>query len=287
MSPPTPHDSISRSQLAAWGLLDQVVRIETMDILLSQQPALDKQELEQLTTLWCQQKNIKSQEELEQWCQHYGLNLQQWQQLIMRPRQWLHWCEQEFKDKIKTHFLKRKSHLDRVTYSLIRVKDEDLAWELFHRIKEDRYSFQELAKAHSQGPERHSGGLLGPVPLSQPHPHLSELLRISEPGKLWQPKKLEGWWVIVRLEHRHGARFNDLNEHLSLELGELHLNALMAQSKPDEQSGADKSSSEQSGLLHPLASLHLLNRRGFKQHGAPKQHSSEGSLPPPARRSQD
>lgn len=269
-----PNDSISRSQLAAWGLLDQVVRMEAMDALLHQQPSLPPEDLQQLTQQWCQQKNINSNDELAHWLREHGLSLEQWQRLIMRPKQWMRWCEQEFKGRIKTHFLKRKTHLDRVTYSLIRVKDEDLAWELFHRIKEGEECFRQLAREHSEGQERHSGGLLGPVPLSQPHPHLSELLRISEPGKLWQPKKLEGWWVIVRLEQHLGARFGDLNEHLSLELGELHLNDLIAQNKPQAPTQQPRSGQGASRFGNPLATLHALNKQGFHRHKAPKQHAS-------------
>lgn len=262
-----PNDFISRSQLAAWGLLDQVIRLETMDTLLQHQPSLSPAELEPLTMRWCQEHNISSGEELTHWRHDHGLSLEQWQQLIMRPKQWMRWCKQEFKGRIKTHFLQRKTHLDRVIYSLIRVKDEELSWELFQRIKEEEACFRQLASEHSEGHERNCGGLLGPVPLSQPHPHLSELLRISEPGKLWPPKKLEGWWVIVRLEQRLGARLGDLSEHLALELGELHINSLIEKSHAQLPSKAVSSGQQTVRHGNSFASQHTLNKQ-------PSHHNS-------------
>jgi len=242
---PNTQQWISRQQLAAWGLLDQVVRMEALDALLQDHPAPTAEEMQTLTQQWCEQQNLKTIGELEQWRQHQGLSLEQWQQLIARPKRWLRWCEGKFKHKVKTHFLRRKARLDRVTYSLIRVKDEDLAWELFHRIQANEHTFHDLARTHSEGHERESGGLLGPVPLSQPHPYLAELLRISQPGKLWTPKKLEGWWVVVRLEQHHTARFSDLRSMLSLELGEEHLKGLL---KP---SSAATSFSTAPRMAHP------------------------------------
>jgi hypothetical protein len=57
---------------------------------------------------------------------------------------------------------------------------------------------------------------------------VAELLRVSQAGQLWAPRKLEGWWVILRLEEHHGARYSDVSHQLLLELGEQHLNALVA-----------------------------------------------------------
>ena len=44
------------------------------------------------------------------------------------------------------------------------------------------------------------GGEIGPLPLSNAHPLLSKLLQISKSGQLWPPKKVDDWWIIVRLE---------------------------------------------------------------------------------------
>ena len=66
-----------------------------------------------------------------------------------------------------------------------------------------------MAARYSEGDERESGGLIGPVALSQAHPALVEKLRISQPGQLWTPFFLVDIWIILRLDHWQGARLDD------------------------------------------------------------------------------
>ncbi len=102
--------------------------------------------------------------------------------------------------KLESYFLSCKSQLDKVIYSLIRTKDMGVAQELYFRIQAGEQSFAELAREYSQGPESQTGGLIGPVELSTPHPTLAKMLRVSQPGQLWPPMHLGEWVAIARLE---------------------------------------------------------------------------------------
>jgi len=108
--------------------------------------------------------------------------------------------QQQWGDRVESYFLERKTKLDRAIYSLLRTKDVGMAQELYCRLLEEEASFEELARQYSQGPEAKTGGLVGPVELSNPHPTLAKMLSIGEPGKLWPPTLLKEWYVIVRLE---------------------------------------------------------------------------------------
>ncbi|MFN6296838.1 MAG: peptidylprolyl isomerase, partial [Microcystis sp.] len=68
------------------------------------------------------------------------------------------------------------------------------------RIQDRENSFAELAKKYSQGAEAETGGLIGPVELSSPHPQIGQILKASKPGQLWPPTQVGEWVVIVRLE---------------------------------------------------------------------------------------
>jgi hypothetical protein len=221
-------DCISHSQLAAWGVLEHVLRLQAMDLLLEELPNPCAEERDSLLQQWCTTLRLSTGEQLAAWLQAHGLTHEQWQQRVLRPTLWLHWCRRAFQHKLKSYFLQRKSQLDQVSYSLIRVQDEDLACELFLQIREREATFEALASTHSEGPERLQGGRIGPVPTTHPHTCVAELLRVSQPGQLWPPRKLEGWWVILRLEEHHGARYNDVCDQLCLELGEQHLTSLVA-----------------------------------------------------------
>ena len=114
-----------------------------------------------------------------------------------------------FSDDVELRFLECKNDLDNIHYSLIRLQDGDLAFELHQRLIEAEASFEELATAYSEGPERNEQGRIGPVPLSQPHPLLMNVLRTSQPGQIREPILINDTWVIVRLDQWNGARLDD------------------------------------------------------------------------------
>ena len=222
-------ESYSAEQLAAWGLLRQAKREAAIDQCISSIPVPAANQLKALLDQWCQQQKIDSAEALKRWQQKQGLNQQQWQELVMRRWRWLCWCEQTFEAKLNSHYLERKNQLDKVSYSLLRVKSQHLATELHLRIKEGEASFEDIASEYSEGPERQQGGRLGPVPLSQPHPMLAKLLQVSTVGQLWPPKQLENWWIVVRLDELHCTELNPaLKQQLLLELGDRHLEEQLA-----------------------------------------------------------
>ena len=114
-----------------------------------------------------------------------------------------------FAEDVELRFLARKTDLDAIHYSLIRVRDGNLAFELHQRLIEAEEDFGTLASTYSEGPERDNHGQLGPVPLSQAHPVLVDKLRTSQPGQLWEPFFLKDIWVILRLDQWVGARLDE------------------------------------------------------------------------------
>ena len=116
---------------------------------------------------------------------------------------------QAFSDEVELRFRANKLDRDQIHYSLIRVRNGDLAFELHQRLQEGEASFEDLAAAYSEGEERYNGGSVGPVPLSQAHPQVAEKLRISQPGQLLPPFFLVDIWLILRLDSWQGARLDE------------------------------------------------------------------------------
>lgn len=106
---------------------------------------------------------------------------------------------------LESYFLTHKSKLDKVIYSLLRTPHQEIATELYFRIEAGEQSFAECARTYSQGAEAQTGGLLGPMELSAPHPTIAKMLSISQPGQLHSPIQLGEWFVILRLEKFIGA----------------------------------------------------------------------------------
>jgi hypothetical protein len=120
---------------------------------------------------------------------------------------------------LPAYFLKRKTALDRVVYSVLRLRDAALAQELYLRIKEGEEAFAHLAAQHSEGPESHTGGIIGPIALGTLAPELTKLLAASQPGQLRPPTQIGEWIVITRVEKRWAAEFDEnVQRQLLLEL---------------------------------------------------------------------
>ena len=164
---------------------------------------------------FCQKHQLTSPEAKEGWLKNQNITDADLVQLAERPVLVEKFKQDKWSKKVKTHFMERKSGLDRVIYSLLRTQDEGLAHELYYRILEGEQTFAECASEYSQGPEARSGGLLGPVPLIQPHPAIGKLLSVSQPGQLWAPRPLAEWFIIVRLEEFRPAQLDEpMRQHL-------------------------------------------------------------------------
>ena len=93
----------------------------------------------------------------------------------------------------------QKKQLDKVVYSLLRVKDGFLARELYLRIASHEANFSDLASEYSEGNEAKTKGIIGPVPMNQASFTIRKLLT-SRPGHLNEPFNIGEWWLIARLE---------------------------------------------------------------------------------------
>jgi parvulin-like peptidyl-prolyl isomerase len=211
----------SNRDLAKAGLLEAAWRHRLMEQAVAKIPDPTVEETQQALQAFCQQIQVQDQDQLQAWLQLRGLSEEDLQFMAQLPVRWRQWCEERYSGSLEHEYLRRKAEFDEVTYSLLRLKDGDLAAELHQQLQEGEVAFEQLASQFSEGPEKRTGGKIGPVPLSTPHPALAKLLEISQVGQLWPPKQLEGWWIVVRLEDRKGAQLDEaLQRRLILEQGE-------------------------------------------------------------------
>jgi parvulin-like peptidyl-prolyl isomerase len=149
---------------------------------------------------FCQQHQLNSDADLQVWlnCNHLTdldfIDLATRQDRIetFKQNQWGH--------QLESYFLKHKRNFDRAIYSLIRMRDWQMAQEIYFRIAAGEQSFADLAQEYSQGTEAQTGGLVGPVELGTLHPGFVQKLITSQLGQLSPPGKLGDWIIIVRME---------------------------------------------------------------------------------------
>tara|TARA_Y100001968_G_C19449516_1_gene767569 strand:+ start:157 stop:867 length:711 start_codon:yes stop_codon:yes gene_type:complete len=213
------------NKIASWGLLRQIKAEEIIDQNISSIRLPNQDEFNNIVKRWCSFNRIESEEALNLWKISNGLTGEKWEVFIIRKWQWSFWCINNFEDRISNYYLERKSYLDMIEYSIIRVKNQNLANELFLRINEKEENFEDIASKYSEGAEKNTNGHIGPVPLGNANPLLSHLLQISEEGKVCSPRMIDNWWVIVRKEKLLNTSLDDeIIQKLALELGGVFLN---------------------------------------------------------------
>jgi parvulin-like peptidyl-prolyl isomerase len=118
---------------------------------------------------------------------------------------------------LKTRFLKSKSQLDRVLFSLVQVADLSLAQELYYQICEQKHSFHQIARIHSQHSTASRGGTVGPIGLTQLSPLIQHHLTGIAAKELSQLFRLDDDYLFLQVERWLPAQFNEQTEQLLLD----------------------------------------------------------------------
>jgi hypothetical protein len=198
------------------GLAPALARAWLLDELLRAIP-LDPGHERQLVEAWLQRQGAGSGAERAAWLRRQRLLPADLPVLAGREARLRHFREQRFAEEVEVQFLRRKPELDQAVYSLLRVRDRSLAEELHQRLRDDGANFATLAARYSEGRERHSRGLIGPLPLTAAHPEISGRLRVGQPGQLWPPFAAKEYWVLLRLEQQLPARLNEATRSRMME----------------------------------------------------------------------
>jgi hypothetical protein len=109
---------------------------------------------------------------------------------------------------VKSRFLACQSQLNRVLFSTIEVADLSLAQELYCRITEQGYSFNQLAIIHSQNSTAKLGGVVGPIAPAYLHPLIQQQLKGLEVKQLSPIFRLENHYIFLRFDRKIPAQLN-------------------------------------------------------------------------------
>ena len=173
---------------------------------------------------WKRKKSIKTSAELDNWLSLYEINYDEWLDLINSDYIWASWCMKKFENNLSNYFSIRKKNLDNFYYSIIKVKNKELADEFYLRIKENEASFEEIAYQFPEVIDQKSKIKIGPVSINEVEASIGSLIKVGKKNQIWKPKLFKGIWLIVRLDNILRAEFNqNLKIKLSLELGDKFL----------------------------------------------------------------
>ena len=152
---------------------------------------------------------IKNENDLRSFLELSHITQAELENDVIKQAKIIEFAKKKYNKKANTRFLSRRKDLEMVVYSLIRIKSQDLAKELYFKIESEEESLEDLANKYSEGNEKYSRGIIGPVPINQGHPSLSDKLRVMQQGELTEPFLLDNWWCIIRLEKLINPSFNE------------------------------------------------------------------------------
>ena len=152
---------------------------------------------------------IKNEYDLKRFLELSHLTQSELENDVIKQAKIIDFAKKKYDNKANTRFLSRRKDLEMVVYSLIRIKSQDLAKELYFKIESEEESLEDLANKYSEGNEKYSRGIIGPVPITQGHPSLADKLRVMQQGELSEPFLLDNWWCIIRLEKLINPSFNE------------------------------------------------------------------------------
>lgn len=167
------------------------------------------------------QMNISEESNLNDWLKKNNLNKEDLKEIALKNIRLKTYSQTNFDHKVEARFLERKNELDIVVYSLIRVNDFFKARELYLRLIGNEAEFGDLAREFSEGIEKKTRGIVGPLALGRAHPKLAEQLTISKPGTIQPPIDVDGSFLVIRVESFDAAQLDDfMREKIAQELFE-------------------------------------------------------------------
>jgi parvulin-like peptidyl-prolyl isomerase len=194
--------------LKRYQLLPEMLRELAIDRAIAEVECSAEEQMAALKQFY-DRYQLTDEDRLEQWLKASGLERPYLSEIAIRSFKIDKFKQQIWGNKVGSYFLKRKAQLDRAIYSLIRTSDIGIAQEIYFRSIEGEQTFEEIARQYSQGAESKTGGLIGPVELSTPHPAIAQLIMTQPIGQVCRPVQLEQWFVIIRPEQIIPAQLDD------------------------------------------------------------------------------
>ena len=182
---------------------------------------------DQINEDFCRKNNIEDEENLIRFLSLQAITLEDHRKNLENSEKIKSIALKEFSKNAETEFINSKTLLDQYTYSLITVKESDLAHELYLQLDSEEAEFSSLAKKYSLEANTNKMGIIGPQSLGSVHPVLKEKLLTAKKCELLNPFQIDKWWVVVRLEEKIEAKLDDfLRQEITLSLFDKWVNIL-------------------------------------------------------------
>ena len=170
---------------------------------------LEKNVLENEIKNFYLKNNIKNKQSLNQFLKAKGIGEEALHYQICLPLKIYSYAEQNFKNELEDYFLKQKEILDEYTFNIIRVKENDLAHEIYFQLDSEESDFLKLSQKYSFYSSLYPEGVFGPRNLRGVNSIIREKLINASNGNLIMPFQVDEFWVIIKLIKKKKAKLDN------------------------------------------------------------------------------
>ena len=211
--------------LEQYRLVPQLAKEMVLDQAIADCQVPEEEQMEAVKRFY-QQNKINTDQELDKWLEQQHLTRDGLMTLISRELRLQKFKTSKWDVQVESHFVQRKAQIDQVVFSLVRVKDIDIAEEIYFRLLSKEATFSELARRYSGGIEAKTRGISGPVEIGMLDPTLAQALVSAQPEEVLSPLQVSGWWVVMQLEALIPAELDEpTRQRLTEELFNIWVNA--------------------------------------------------------------
>ena len=189
-------------------LLENIVK-ELLISQLIENIQMDEEESNLILNNFIEKNGLKNEKKFKEFLLQKNLSKNILHSKLIRSSKINKFFLKKFKSAAKQFFIQNKDSYNKVTYSLIRNSNAQLAQELYFQIDGKEANIYDLAAKYSEGDEKFSKGVVGPVPISQSHELIRQKIINSSEGELFEPFKIENWWIVLKLEKIFQSSFSD------------------------------------------------------------------------------
>ena len=194
--------------ITAWDIIPRLARYQMLPQLIKESIIDDAiatiectpEETAAAVEVFCQQNKLATEAQRQEWESFHGMEAGDLEEIATRKLKIEKFKQQQWGDSLKSYYLERKAQLDKVSFSIIRLSDRDLAQELYFQVKDGEQSFAKVARQYSEGAEAGVGGMVAPIELGTLPPAFARLLQNRQSGELLPPFPMADSIVIIQLD---------------------------------------------------------------------------------------
>lgn len=119
------------------------------------------------------------------------------------------WSRDQWGHRLNELFLQKKQELDVVSFNYLRVGNQAVALELYHRLKEGESTFSELSRLYAVGPDSQKDPLKKNQRVGNLPEGIRQLIKRMNVGQLSKPMQIKTDFLLVRVEEFAPVQFSE------------------------------------------------------------------------------